>query len=168
MISRNEFRLDLFHRINTIEIFIPPLRNRTEDIELLVDHFVELFTLETKKPKPHITQSFIEKLKQYPFPGNVRELKNIIERLFILSNTQLWDADVLSFINLGYATFGHSGVHNKAKGFNEEDLIIKALVQSGGKQKEAAVLLGMSESTLTRRIVKYHLENYTQKGKFHQ
>ncbi len=165
LMQRNEFRLDLFHRINPIEIYIPPLRNRTEDIEILVYHFIDIFTFETKKPKPQITKSFIETLKQYPFPGNLRELKNIIERLFILSNTLTWDADVLSVINLGYSHFGHPLAHANGKNSNEDELITKALIKAGGKQKDAAKLLNMSESTLTRRIVKYNLENYTRKGK---
>jgi transcriptional regulator with PAS, ATPase and Fis domain len=165
LMQQNQFRLDLFHRINPIEIYIPPLRNRTEDIEVLVHHFIDIFTIETKKAKPQVTQSFIKALQQYPFPGNIRELRNIIERLFIMSSSHFWDADVLSLINLGQNNYGTPLVRLYGKLTNEDDVITKALIQAGGKQKDAAKLLNMSESTLTRRIVKYELENYTRKGK---
>jgi two-component system response regulator HydG len=165
LMQRNEFRLDLFHRINPIEIYIPPLRNRTEDIEVLVYHFIDIFTFETKKPKPRITKSFIDTLRLYSFPGNIRELKNIIERLFILSNTLQWDADVLSVINLSQNQYGLPFAQTIGKNSHEDEMITKALIQAGGKQKDAAKLLNMSESTLTRRIVKYNLENFTRKGK---
>jgi transcriptional regulator with PAS, ATPase and Fis domain len=163
--EKNTFRLDLFHRLNTIEIYIPPLRSRPEDIEALMYYFVERYTMAAKRRQPQIVRSFIDALLVYPFPGNVRELKNIIERLFILSESKIWDADILGFLDHNHVpTILHE--RNKCYPPQEEDkLIIKALIKANGKQKVAAKYLDMSESTLTRRIVKYHLEAYTNKSK---
>ncbi len=165
LIQRSEFRLDLFHRLNPLEIYIPPLRNRREDIEILVHHFIDLYTFETKRTKPQIDQSFLDYLQHYEFPGNVRELKNIIERLFILVNSNHWDSNVFSLINNQYYDFDRPKPIFIEKQVSEAEAIIKALIQAGGKQKHAAKLLNMSESTLTRRIEKYHLQDYTSKGK---
>ena len=163
-LQRNEFRLDLFHRLNTIEITIPPLRQRTEDIELLLNHFVNLYTNETKRPQPRIELSFLNRLKHYSFPGNVRELKNIVERLFIMADNQVWNENILGFLNPAFQ--GHepqsSTLSMRVK--NEEELIIQALITAKGRQIDAAKLLEISESTLTRRIAKYHLDSYTRKG----
>ncbi|MBN2829166.1 MAG: sigma 54-interacting transcriptional regulator, partial [Candidatus Cloacimonetes bacterium] len=158
--KNNEFRLDLFHRLNMIEIVIPPLRDRLDDIEPLVQHFIELHCKEMKVEKPVIERSFYERLRKHDFPGNVRELKNIIERLFILSDKSYWDETVLSFLRQASDSF-KSGMSNQP---DERELIIKALVKTSGKQKDAAKLLKMTESTLTRRIAKYCLQNYTKKA----
>lgn len=165
LIQRSEFRLDLFHRLNPLEIYIPPLKNRREDIEILVHHFIDLYTYETKRKKPVIDASFLDYLQNYEFPGNVRELKNIIERLFILANTSLWDASVCSLISNYHNDFERPAPIHVQKQELETEAIIKALIKTGGKQKHAAKLLNMSESTLTRRIEKYHLQDYTSKGK---
>jgi transcriptional regulator with PAS, ATPase and Fis domain len=163
LIQRSEFRLDLFHRLNPLEIYIPPLRDRPEDIEILVHHFIDLYTFETKRKKPQIDASFWDYLRNYQFPGNVRELKNIIERLFILTNSNHWDGSVCSLIN-HYPLDRPTPTHIM-KQEREAETITKALIQAGGIQKQAAKLLSISESTLTRRIAKYHLQDYSNKGK---
>ncbi len=156
-----KFRLDLFHRLNTIEIIIPPLRERREDIEPIIQYYVENYSYELKKPKPFLDRSFIDMMLQYSFPGNVRELKNIIERMFILSKNLHWDDKLVSSIN----PFNF-GIEEKShlQQSDEEDMILKALIKAKGKQKEAAILLNMSEATLYRRIVKYNLQKHTRKG----
>lgn len=163
----SEFRLDLFHRLNTIEIFIPPLRNRPEDIEILVYYFVDKYTMANKRAKPLIHRSFFDFLQDYPFPGNVRELKHIIERLFIMCDSLTWDENSLQSINLNHVKPVSISSHTYHSSSLEQALIIKALIKAKGKQKDAAKLLKMSESTLTRRISQYKLENYTRKNKPH-
>lgn len=158
-ISSNKFRLDLYHRLNTIEIFIPPLRERTEDIEPLIHHFVDFFATTLKKAKPYLDHSLLEAMALYSFPGNVRELMNIIERMYILCVNLHWDAKLLCQIN----PFSF-GATPSPKQDNEEELIFNALIKAKGKQKDAALLLNMSEPTLYRRIVKYNLKQYTRKG----
>jgi DNA-binding NtrC family response regulator len=157
----NKFRLDLFHRLNTIEIVIPPLRERQEDIEPILRHYIDFYAMELKKPKPVIDNSLIDLLVQYNFPGNVREMKNIVERMYILSNKLHWDAALLCSINPFSFSTGDESKHKQAA---EEDTILKALIKAKGKQKAAAAQLNMSEATLYRRIVKYNLQKYTNKG----
>ncbi|MDD4308853.1 MAG: sigma 54-interacting transcriptional regulator [Candidatus Cloacimonetes bacterium] len=159
-LAHNKFRLDLFHRLNTIEITIPPLRERQEDIELLLHHFVNLFSQELKKAKPHLDKSLLDVLVNYSFPGNVRELKNIVERMFILCNTLQWNSVELCRINP--FILSTSPCHPEQE-VNEESRILKALIQAKGKQKDAARFLGMSEATLHRRVIKFNLQQHTRK-----
>jgi len=159
LIKAKKFRLDLYHRLNTIEIFIPPLRDRTDDIEPLIRHFVDFYAETLNKTKPFLDNSFLDTMTIYSFPGNVRELKNIIERMYILSTSPRWDAKLLCQINP--LNFGTTVSTNQE---HEEDIILKALIKAKGKQKDAAVLLNISEPTLHRRIVKYNLQQHTRKG----
>lgn len=166
LIKNNEFRLDLYHRLNTIEIHIPPLRSRPEDIELLINYYVDYFAKLNNCKKPVLENSFLDKMKNYSFPGNVRELKNIIERIFIMFKHDHWDERV--FVWLPETTQSNASERiSLKKNYNslEKDHIIDALLKCDGKQKEAAQYLNMSESTLTRRIVKYKLELFTRKGR---
>lgn len=157
-IRLNTFRLDLFHRLNTIEIFIPPLRERKEDIDDLLIYYTEVYAHQNKLRIPKISEGFLNILKHYPFPGNVRELKNLVERLFILKGSDSWTESDLIDLNI----VQRSSSPNPVTWSNPEvEKIIRALEQAEGKQKDAARILGMSESTLCRRIVKYRLEAYT-------
>ncbi len=165
LLQTNEFRMDLFHRLNTIEIFIPPLRERPEDIEILLHYFVDKYSFVNKHSIPHIDRSFIDRLLKYPFPGNVRELKNIVERLFIMSGTSVWNDRVLDSLKYSSYDTVHSAYAYKQTKAEETEMIINALLHTNGKQKDAATRLKMTESTLCRKIAKYHLESYTHKGK---
>lgn len=167
MIRNDQFRLDLYHRLNTIEIHVPPLRERPEDIEVLVLHYTEKLARELKMPVPKIALSFFQALQQYSFPGNVRELKNVIERLLILQSGTDWDNRILNklpSLKLGIQSKPDSTIKSRKEKLEKEE-IIEALQKCSGKQKAAAKLLGISESTLTRRIVAYNLEIYTRKGR---
>lgn len=157
---QNKFRLDLYHRLNTIEIVIPPLRERQDDIEPLLKHYTDQYAVELKKPKPFVDKSMLNLLQQYAFPGNVRELKNIVERMFILGNSLQWDAALLCKIN----PFIEAPKMIDPQNPNEEELILKALIKAKGKQKDAAIALGISETTIHRRIAKYNLQQHTRKG----
>lgn len=159
-LTDNQFRLDLFHRLNTIEIIIPPLRERQEDIEPLLQHFVKQYARELNKALPQVDKSLLEMLHSYAFPGNVRELKNIVERMYILSKKARWDAQLLCEINPFSFDNGSSVPEPSC---SEEDAILKALIRARGKQKDAARLLNMSEATLSRRIIKYNLQQHTRK-----
>jgi len=166
MLKTDQFRLDLFHRLNTLEIHIPPLRNRSEDIPLLIDYFVDLLAGQHNRKKPMLNSDFVKRLKQYSFPGNVRELKNMIERLFILCPKNNWDISTLAYLTLGIKDMNESVISvTQATQQTEKELIVKALQETNGIQKDAAAILNMSESTLSRRINKYRLEVYTRKGK---
>lgn len=164
LIKTNSFRLDLFHRINTIEIYIPPLRERVEDIPILLAYFIKQFSKELNKAQPILKPSFVHCLQSYDFPGNVRELKNLVERLFILAKTDTWDEQLL--LNL-CSIIPRSKQNGNAPNItleNEEEQIKQALIQCNGIQKDAAKQLQISNSTLTRRVIKYNLEAFTRKG----
>lgn len=159
ILSKGKFQLDLLHRLNTLEIEIPPLRKRREDIPMFVENLARGLARETNNPLPQIQDSFYERLNEYSFPGNVRELKNIIERIFILHYKPIWTKDILNDIdafNLD-KKFGASLVEHNIQDI-DKIRIVEALRKSGGKQKTAAKLLNISESTLSRRIKKYKLK----------
>lgn len=167
MIQRDRFRLDLYHRLNTIEINIPPLRERPEDVITLVSHYVPIIASELKVATPRVEDSFTERLCQYRFPGNVRELRNIVERLLIMLSERVWNADTLDAMPSVHTKRGFrapGGYITRARDMQANE-IINALQVCGGRQKDAARRLGMSEPTLSRRVKTLHLEIYTRKGR---
>lgn len=159
MFKSSQFRLDLLHRLNALEITVPPLRERLEDIPLLVESFARDFSRESTKRLPQIKTAFYDRLAGYEFPGNVRELRNIIERIFILYYAPVWTADILENID-AFKRDKHlrgSLIDHNIKDLDKER-IIEALRKTGGKQKTAALLLGMTESTLCRKIQRYKIK----------
>jgi DNA-binding NtrC family response regulator len=157
LIQDKKFRLDLFHRINTITLTIPPLRERIEDIKPLLAYYVEFFAKRKNKPVPEIDANVLDHLKSYHFPGNVRELKNMIERASILaSNDRLTASD---FPITGKDIPGDIG---DSPGFNMNDnevyLIKDAMENANYNQKRAAELLGISRDALIRRLRKYNIK----------
>jgi transcriptional regulator with PAS, ATPase and Fis domain len=154
-IRENKFRLDLFHRINTIPIYIPPLRERIEDIECLLNYFLQYFALKKNKQVPEINKRGISILKKYPFPGNVRELRNMAERAVILSTGRIIDvSDLLSDPVIMYQDSCDTNLNIDNK---EIDLILKALKSTNYNQNQAANLLGISRDSLIRRMKKHKI-----------
>ncbi|NTW23467.1 MAG: sigma-54-dependent Fis family transcriptional regulator [Lentimicrobium sp.] len=155
LIETRQFRLDLFHRLNTLTINIPPLRERPEDIDPLLKYFVSYFSVRLNKPIPKINAQLVETLKQYDFPGNVRELRNMVERAMIFCNTQtLSPIDFnISGKKSGKVTTGV--VLNLEE--QEQNLILQALNECGYNQMLAAKLLGISRDSLIRRMRKYNI-----------
>lgn len=155
LIETRQFRLDLFHRLNTLTINIPPLRERPEDIDPLLKYFVNYFSVRLNKPIPKINAQLVETLKQYDFPGNVRELRNMVERAMIFCNTQtLSPIDFnISGKKSGKVTTGV--VLNLEE--QEQNLILQALNECGYNQMLAAKLLGISRDSLIRRMRKYNI-----------
>lgn len=155
LIESRQFRLDLFHRLNTITINIPPLRERPEDIEPLLRYFVNYFSVKLNKPLPKINAQLIELLKAYEFPGNVREMRNMVERAMIFCNTQ-----TLSPIDF-QLTEKISGKPSRTVVLNldeqEQNLILQALNECGYNQVLAAKLLGISRDSLIRRMKKFNI-----------
>lgn len=151
MVDRGEFRQDLLYRINTIELHIPPLRDRGRDIELLANYFLKRFARKYKKDIKSITSSAIRKLREYSWPGNVRELQHTIERAVILSSGYTISADdlILTPTNTRKA---------KVENLNLEDIerktIEKALDRADGNMSQAAEILGISRYALYRKVDK--------------
>jgi DNA-binding NtrC family response regulator len=157
-VSRGLFREDLFYRLNVVNIHVPPLRDRAEDIPLLVDHFLERFCRQMGKPLKHLSPASLKVLQSYPWPGNVRELQNLLERAVVFSDKE--ELHVLP------ETGGTPTPDVPLKGDLgttleevERALILQALDECKGIQNQAAKKLGVSRSALQYKIKKYQLED---------
>ena len=155
-VQRGDFREDLYYRLNVITINLPPLRERTEDIPLLVRHFLHVYAEENEKAVGEVSPEAMRLLLGYGWPGNVRELENVVERAVVLSQSQMIDVDMLpsavrqpGTVSPPTATLPNGGISLKeAISGYERQLIIKALQASGGVQKRAAELLSVKPTTL--------------------
>ncbi|MDO9515899.1 MAG: sigma-54 dependent transcriptional regulator [Syntrophales bacterium] len=162
-VKSGDFREDLFYRLNVIPVEVPPLRERKEDIPLLVDHFIEKYSREYNKEIKKISPYAMGLLTQYPFPGNVRELENIIERSVALETTNIILPENLEMAAAGGAAFPSADdieIPEEGIDLNEEvatferDLMKKALQKTGGSKTKAAKLLKVSLDSLRYRFDK--------------
>jgi Nif-specific regulatory protein len=156
-IKEKLFREDLYYRINVFPIYLPPLRERKDDIMLLADYFLEQFSKENNKRITRISTPAIEMLTSYHWPGNIRELENCIERAVLLCNEDVIRSEhlppSLQMIRKSKTSFNRSLaeiVENK-----EKELIIDALKKCGGQQRNAAKELGLTDRILGYKIKKY-------------
>ncbi len=153
MIKNGTFREDLYYRINTIHIRIPPLRERREDIIPLAEHFLSLFSKRERKHVKGFTKKARYFLVGYPFRGNVRELKNMVERAVILSDSQYIDVEDL--VDTGYEK---EKIHLSLEEVEKEH-IRKVLIMTDWNIKEAASILGIHRNTLAQKVKKYFKED---------
>jgi transcriptional regulator with GAF, ATPase, and Fis domain len=156
MVARNEFRSDLYYRLNVFPISVPPLRARREDIPLLVKHFVELSIRRTGRQIDNIPRETMDALKSYPWPGNIRELQNLIERAVILSNDGVLP-NPLPVLEIGDLSTSRPPSTLKEI---ERDLILRALEDHGwmvGGLNGAAAKLGVKRTTLIAKMQKFGL-----------
>jgi DNA-binding NtrC family response regulator len=162
MVDRGEFREDLYYRLNVIPIHIPPLRERREDIPLLVDYFIERYCRQMGKPKMSISKSALEKMMNYEWKGNIRELQNIVERGVILSYGSEITEDILPNDIRNASNTINSNFILPEEGVSleevERSLIIQALERTGYNQTRAAKLLGITRHTLMYRLEKYNID----------
>jgi DNA-binding NtrC family response regulator len=156
-IRKGSFRQDLFYRFNVIRIHIPPLRERREDIPLLTDHFIRTHAQEEKKDIKGITDEAMKALLRYHFPGNIRELENIIERAIVLTRSTVITKDELPMSMAETSRSGQSGQLNETVARVEKELITAALNKTNGNQSRAATELGISERVLRYKINKYNI-----------
>jgi DNA-binding NtrC family response regulator len=157
LVQSGKFRLDLLHRLNTLHIHIPPLRERTEDIEPLFHYFLGLFVQKINRPAPVVPEALIDDLKQYHFPGNIRELKNMVERALILSKNPALTPEDFPQLASKEAKIGKTNDHLPTLRESETELIRRALKESNFNQKEAADILGITRDALIRRMKKYNI-----------
>jgi len=158
LLESGEFRQDLFYRINVIKIEIPPLRERREDIPLLVDHFVKKFNLKRGRLVEGVSDEVTDVLMKYDFPGNVRELENMIEHAFILRKEGLirpedLPEEVAKRSGTGSASIKKTSLLMRS----EAETIRKALDRHNGNRIETARELGIDRTTLWRKIKRYGL-----------
>jgi DNA-binding NtrC family response regulator len=160
MVSEGKFQEDLYYRLNVIPIEVPPLRERPEDIPVLVEHFVEKHRQRTGKPIARVEEAVVESLRKYDWPGNVRELENTIERAVVLTTGPLLTATSVSL--LGAASTTGSGLPSMRLHQNlewvERETIRRALEQAGGIKKDAAELMGISQRALSYYLAKYRID----------
>jgi DNA-binding NtrC family response regulator len=157
LVKDNRIRLDLIHRINTLRIHIPPLRERPTDIEPLVNYFAESFTIKLNRPAPKIPKKILDLLKNYDFPGNVRELKNIVERAIILAKDDMLDEHDFRLQPRAVAPVSRNGEQLYLQE-GEIRLVRLALKNNQYNQKRAAESLGITRDSLIRRMKKYNIK----------
>ena len=162
-VKKGNFREDLFYRLNVLSIKLPPLKDRSEDIPLLCDHFIKRFNKQLDKDIQGISSAALSRLLAYGWPGNVRELENAIERAVVLSEDALLtpehfssdfsqgsDKEPMDDIINGYSL-------KKAQKILEEKLIIKALHETNGNRTQASRLLEISHPSLLSKINAYNI-----------
>lgn len=158
------FREDLFYRINVVQIVMPPLRERIEDIPLLIEHLSAKFN---PGRTTAITPGALKMLMNYPFPGNIRELENIIERSLILSNREITEVSLPKQLQEGKSPCLSAEIDIPEDGIALEPLLneleqrylLKALEMTGGAKKKAAELLGMTFRSFRYRLAKFGLDS---------
>lgn len=159
MVGENKFRQDLLYRINTIEVQIPPLRDRLDDIPLLANHFLNLYDRKYQKNVRAISEAAMKLLQKYNWPGNVRELQHAIERAVIMCNTQVLNPEDFFFNTSSSSRTDDSNVMLEDYHLEEVEkiLIRKVLKKHDGNITQAANELGLTRSSLYRRLEKYGL-----------
>ncbi|MFN3396188.1 MAG: sigma-54-dependent transcriptional regulator [Thermodesulfovibrionales bacterium] len=158
-IANKTFREDLYYRLNVIEIKIPPLRERKEDIQLLVNHFVRIYSEENKKAVKGVDGNAMRWLMQYSWPGNVRELRNVIERAVVLTRGEyITENDLPEKIRRTPADREVSTLKASIEGY-EKNLIQGIYMSRGRNKEETARVLGIDLATLYRKLKKYGIED---------
>ena len=157
MVNENTFRQDLLYRINTVEIHLPPLRERMEDMELLSNHFVKMYASKYRKNVSGVAPTTVSKLQKYPWPGNIRELQHAIERAIIMSDNERLMPEDFFFL----AQKPETNVSLEPDSYNLEDMektmIQKVVNKHEGNISKAAKELGLTRASLYRRLEKHGL-----------
>jgi len=159
-VKRGRFREDLYYRLNVLPIVLPPLRARVEDIPTLVHYFVDAYNGEFKKRVTGVTDEAMRSLQAYGWPGNIRELRNAVERAMLLAEDDRLTARDFPVVAAGARLT--EGVELPASGIDleqlERSLVVQALERSGWNQTRAATLLGLNRDQIRYRIEKFKLE----------
>jgi DNA-binding NtrC family response regulator len=157
MVADGKFRQDLLYRINTVEVLLPPLRERVEDIQLLVEHFLTIYCKKYKMPLKRINPSTIKRLEKHTWPGNIRELQHSVERAIIMSESNILQPQdfFLSQLDDNDDYDQMDDITNLEE--REKLLIRKVIDKHGGNISKAAKELGLTRASLYRRIEKHGL-----------
>jgi transcriptional regulator with PAS, ATPase and Fis domain len=153
LVKLNKFREDLLYRITVVHVHLPPLRERLEDLPVLIDFFIKKYALRFQKPVMTISADALHMLREYSWRGNIRELENCISRAVLLSKDNIidtWDLEMLSLVN------DQHGI-SKLLVEQERELILNTLIRTNWNQKRAAGELGIATATLWRKIKKFRL-----------
>ncbi|MDW7671400.1 MAG: sigma 54-interacting transcriptional regulator [Bacillota bacterium] len=159
MVETGQFRLDLFYRINVFTLTVPPLRERREDIEVLAGEFIRRYSQEYKKKILSIDPEALEKLKEYQWPGNIRELQNMIERAVAVAETDHIHVDLLQFNEPTFRRQFDEGQPLQATVEKVEKEMIQKALKKHRSIREAARNLGVTHTLLINRMKKYKMTN---------
>lgn len=152
-VRERKFREDLFYRLSVFELFVPPLRDREDDMELLIHHFLDHFRVQHGRSELKLSDAALQRLLAYAWPGNVRQLRNVIDSAVVMADDPCIELD-----DLGLRDAGLSRLDTLRIDEWERRLIRKALQRSRGSVPEAAKLLGISRATAYRKITEYKIE----------
>jgi DNA-binding NtrC family response regulator len=155
--NENRFRKDLIYRINTVEITVPPLRKRGEDILLLAKHFVKLYSNKYMKPSIGFDEAALQKLLHYHYPGNVRELQYTIERAIIMSDGEVLQPKDLIFSPIESVPVAVAEPDDLNLSSIEKNTILRVIEKHNGNITKAAKELGLTRTALYRRLSKYDI-----------
>ncbi|RFU66871.1 PAS domain S-box protein [Peribacillus saganii] len=162
MVSEGTFRSDLFYRLNVFSVRIPPLRERIDDIPYLIHTFLNELAFQYSKPVPVIRRETINLLQQYHWPGNIREIRNLTERLVILNeHSEITETDITQLLPLAkpiVPVFGMKVSLTDEKEKLEKERILQTLKKTYGNKSLTAKELGMSRANLYKKLRKYHIK----------
>ncbi len=159
-VKNGKFREDLFYRLSVVPLHLPPLRDRKEDIPLLIDHFLHKYNRRSKKQIVGLSQDVLKALMQYDWPGNIRELENTIERAVVLSKSDEIELDALIYHGISSGSSLLSPIDGTYRSLEEvEKEYIKTVLQARhGNKSQSAKVLGIDRKTLITKIKKYHIQ----------
>jgi len=157
-VKRRGFRADLFYRLNVVHIQVPPLRERDEDLSQLVKHFIAQYATNHRRNVTGISSTALATLRAYEFPGNARELANIVERAVIVSNLKRIEVDHLPPSLIAAVAVERKRLKPLSLAEIEAAYIAEMLVTTGGNKSECARVLGISRKNLYEKIAKYELK----------
>jgi DNA-binding NtrC family response regulator len=161
-VKKGHFREDLYYRLNVMAIPLPPLRDRRDDIPLLINHYIDAFNTEFRKKIRGVSPTALTALTAYAWPGNVRELRNAVERAMLLAETIELNETHFPVLSASHGGELSTGINLPAGGINleglERSLVVQALERAGWNQTKAATLLGLNRDQIRYRIEKFELE----------
>jgi Nif-specific regulatory protein len=152
-VRERRFREDLFYRLSVFELVVPPLRERDDDLDRLIDHFFDHFRIEHHRGDLKISAAARQRMQRYAWPGNVRQLRNVIDSAVVMAD----DPEILPS-DLGLHDAGAGELDTLRIDQWERKLITLALDRTGGSVPEAAELLGVSRATAYRKITEYDIQ----------
>jgi len=150
LVKKDDFREDLFYRLNVITISIPPLRERPNDILLLVRHFADQFARESEQPVPHFSTRALQVFRNYEWPGNVRELENVVQRLVVMNESDCIDVTDLPSL-MRFSALRETGF-DRTLAEVESEYIRNVLATVEGNKTKAATILGIDRKTLREKL----------------
>ena len=152
---KEAFREDLYFRLNVLAVDLPPLRERGDDVLILIRHFAALFAAELGKPIPQFSDQALQVLRDYRWPGNVRELENVVQRLMVMTEGDLVDVPDLPSL-MRFSALGRGGF-DRTLAEVEAEYIRNVLASVDGNRTRAAEILGIDRKTLRERLKSHRL-----------